>query len=252
MPDPDYHIRRLGSEDPVLPPELSAVQKLWACEDPFDLDGTEGIFVDAMRQVVKWHASRCKYYADWLSRNSFDPDTIHSMDDVLRIPFLHANFYKTHVIKSRPDDEYVMTLTSSGTSGQKTQMFFDEWTINASDKSADMQFDWYGRISDVPNDYMLYSYEPAHGVNIGTLRTRQMMRRYAPEHDLEYGLKFNGTGHEFDLFGSIEALKRFEADGRPIRILGFPAFLYFTLEKMKGMGMPPLKLNPDSLVMMGG
>ncbi len=252
MPDPDYHIRRLGSEDPMLPPELSSVRELWASEDPYDLDGTEGVFVDAMRQVVKWHASRCAYYADWLSRNSFDPDAIRTMDDVLRIPFLHANFYKTHVIKSRPDDGFVMTLTSSGTTGQKTQMFFDEWTLNASDKSADMQFDWYGRITDVPNDYMMYSYEPAPGVNTGTLRTRQMMRRYAPEHDMEYGLKFNGSGHEFDLFGSIEALKRFEADGRPVRILGFPAFLYFTLERMREMGMPPLKLNRDSLVMMGG
>ena len=249
---PDYHVRELGAEDPKLPEELSSVQALWACEDPYDLKGTEDIYIDAMRQVVTWHKDKCKYYADWLKRNSFDPSSIKTMDDVYRIPFLHANFYKTHTIKSRPDDEYVMTLTSSGTTGQKTQMFFDKWSLNASDKSADTQFGWYGRITDVPNNYMMYSYEPAPGVNTGTLRTRQMMRRYAPENDMEYALKFNGSGHEFDLFGSIAALKKFEADGRPVRILGFPAFLYFTLERMREMGYPPLKLNKDSLVMMGG
>ncbi len=252
MQEPDYHIRKLGAPDPALPKELSSVQALWACEDPYDLEGTDDVFADAMRQVLKWHSARCPFYADWLRRNSFDPDSLKDVSDLHRIPPLHANFYKTHVIKSRPDDEFVLTLTSSGTSGQKTQMFFDEWSLNASDKSADVQFGYYGRITDVPSEFMMYSYEPAPGVNTGTLRTRQMMRRYAPEHDLEYALKFNGSGHDFDLFGSIAALKRFEEGGRPVRILGFPAFLYFTLERMREMGYPPLKLNPDSLVMMGG
>ena len=252
MNEPDYRIRRLGAPDPVLPKELDAVQRLWAHDDPFDIEGTDQVFAEAMRQIVAWHSSRCAYYADWLRRNSFEPSMIRTVEDVSRIPFLHANFYKTHVIKSRPDEDYVLTLTSSGTSGQKTQMFFDEWSMNASDKSADTQFAYYGRITDVPSDFMMYSYEPAPGVNTGTLRTRQMMRRYAPEHDLEYALKFNGNGHDFDLFGSIDALLRFEKDGCPVRILGFPAFLYFTLERMREMGYPPLKLNRDSLVMMGG
>ncbi len=252
MHEPDYRIRKLGAPDPVLPKELSSVQALWAHEDPYDLEGTDGIFTDAMRQILRWHAARCPFYADWLRRNSFEPDSLKEISDLPSVPPLHANFYKTHVIKSRPDDEFVLTLTSSGTTGQKTQMFFDEWSLNASDKSADVQFGYYGRITDVPSEFMMYSYEPAPGVNTGTLRTRQMMRRYAPEHGLEYALKFNGSGHDFDLFGSIAALKRFEEGGRPVRILGFPAFLYFTLERMREMGYPPLKLNPDSLVMMGG
>ncbi len=252
MHEPDYRIRKLGAPDPVLPKELSSVQALWAHEDPYDLEGTDGIFTDAMRQILRWHAARCPFYADWLRRNSFEPDSLKEISDLPSIPPLHANFYKTHVIKSRPDDEFVLTLTSSGTTGQKTQMFFDEWSLNASDKSADVQFGYYGRITDVPSEFMMYSYEPAPGVNTGTLRTRQMMRRYAPEHGLEYALKFNGSGHDFDLFGSIAALKRFEEGGRPVRILGFPAFLYFTLERMREMGYPPLKLNPGSLVMMGG
>ena len=89
-------------------------------------------------------------------------------------------------------------------------------------------------------------------MNVGTLRTRQMMRRYAKENELVYALKYTGKGHEFDLFGCIDALLRFEKEGLPVRLLGFPAFLYFTLEKMEDMGYPPLKLNPKSLVMMGG
>jgi phenylacetate-coenzyme A ligase PaaK-like adenylate-forming protein len=131
-------------------------------------------------------------------------------------------------------------------------MFYDAWTIFSSDKSADVQFDYYGLITGEPTNFLLYSYEPAENVNVGTLRTRQMMRRYAKENELIYALKYTGKGHEFDLFGCINALLRFEKEGLPVRLLGFPAFLYFTLERMKDMGYPPLQLNPKSLVMMGG
>lgn len=247
-----YHIRNLNDPDVRLPQELSAVQQLWATETPFDQNGTEELFAAALRQSVAWHQARCPYYADWLSRNNFSPSDIRDSTDFAEIPFLHANFYKTHVVRSVPEENIILTLTSSGTTGQKSQMFYDDWTIFASDKSADTQFSHYGLITGQPVNYLMYSYEPAEGVNTGTLRTRQMMRRYAPEQDLVYALRFTGNGHEFDLFGAINALLRFADEGLPVRILGFPAFLYFTLERMREMGYPPLKLHPDSLVMMGG
>lgn len=246
----DYHIRNLNDPDVRLPEELNAVQRLWTTDDPFDHTGTNDIFVAALRQSAAWHYVRNPFYADWLSRNGFSPSDLNGIADIAKIPFLHANFYKTHVVKSVSEDQIILTLTSSGTTGQKSQMFYDDWTIFASDKSADTQFFHYGLITGEPANYLLYSYEPAEGVNVGTLRTRQMMRRYAPEHDLVYALRFTGSGHEFDLFGAINALLRFEGEGLPVRILGFPAFLYFTLERMREMGYPPLRLHP--LVMMGG
>lgn len=246
----DLHIRGLNDPDVVLD-GMPATQKLWANTDPYDLDGTEGTFLEAVRENLRRHLS-CPFYADWLKRNGISPDDIRTMDDLRKIPPIHANFYKTHVVKTASDDDIAITLTSSGTSGQKSQMFFDEWSIFASDKSADVQMAHYGRITDGPVNFLMYSYEPAEGVNVGTMRTRQMMRRYGKEHELTYALRWTGRGHEFDLFGCIDALLRFEAEGLPVYILGFPAFLFFTLEKMEAMGYPPLKLNERSFVSMGG
>ncbi len=247
----DYCIRNLSDPD-VLPPgkNLTALSDLWASPDPYVYD--DELFVKAVKQCLSRHVEKNDFYRDWMARNKFSVDDLNSIDDIAKIPFLHANFYKTHTIKTARDEDIAITLTSSGTTGQKSQMFFDNWTIFASDKSADMEAGRLGMITDEPTNFLLYSYEPAEGVNVGTLRTRQMMRRYAKENELVYALKYTGSGHEFDLFGCIDALLRFERKGLPVRLLGFPAFLYFTLEKMKDMGYPPLKLNPKSLVMMGG
>lgn len=249
----NLHIRNLSDPDVVVPhPSLAHVQALWAHPTPFDFEGTDDLFVEAVRESTCYHYQRNAFFQKWLDNNHFQPDSIRTQADLARIPLIHANFYKTHVEKSIPDNDIILNLTSSGTTGQKSQMFFDPWSIFASDKSADKQFESYGFITDEPTNFLLYSYEPAPGVNMGTLRTRQMMRRYAKENKLAYALKYTGNGHEFDLFGSIQTLLTYEKEGLPVRLLGFPAFLYFTLERMREMGYPPLKLNPKSLVMMGG
>jgi phenylacetate-coenzyme A ligase PaaK-like adenylate-forming protein len=249
----NLHIRNLNDPDVKVPhPDLDALQQLWAVNQPFDHAGTEHLFVNAVRQCTQYHYDRNSFYKIWLDQNCFTPKSIQTIKDIEKIPFIHANFYKTHVVKTAKDEDIVLHLTSSGTTGQKSQMFYDDWTIFSSDKSADVQFEYYGWITDEPTNFLLYSYEPAINANVGTLRTRQMMRRYAKENELMYALKYTGKGHEFDLFGCIQSLLKFEKEGLPVRLLGFPAFLYFTLERMKDMGYPPLQLNPKSLVMMGG
>lgn len=249
----NLYIRNLNDPDVNVPsPDLISVQKLWAYKDPFDFEATERKFIKSIREISSYHYHNNAFYKVYLDMNDFNPENIHTMDDITKIPLIHANFYKTHVVKTAKDKDIILNLTSSGTTGQKSQMFYDPFTIFASDKSADTQFEKYDLITDEPVNFLLYSYEPAKNVNVGTLRTRQMMRRYAKENEVVYALKYTGDGHEFDLFGCIDALLKFEKQGLPVRLLGFPAFLYFTLEKMREMGYPPLKLNPKSLVMMGG
>jgi hypothetical protein len=47
-------------------------------------------------------------------------------------------------------------------------------------------------------------------------------------------------------------LERFEKEGLPVRIFGFPAFFHFTLKRMRELGLPNLSLSPESLVFLGG
>ncbi|RZS43595.1 acyl-protein synthetase LuxE [Herbihabitans rhizosphaerae] len=69
---------------------------------------------------------------------------------------------------------------------------------------------------------------------------------------VEHAIPHTGEGHEFDAFGCVRALLRSARDEVPVRIFGFPAFLSFTLDRMRALGVPPVTLPPSSLVLFGG
>jgi phenylacetate-coenzyme A ligase PaaK-like adenylate-forming protein len=54
-----------------------------------------------------------------------------------------------------------------------------------------------------------------------------------------------------DKFGILSALKRFEKQHLPVRLVGFPSYLYFLLKALKQEGIS-LSLNKNSLVLLGG
>ena len=117
----------------------------------------------------------------------------------------------------------------------------------------DFIFEEYHWTQTTPANYLLYSYEPQRELKLGTSYTDNFLTKYAPVKNLVYALKSNGkSGHDFDLYGCIQALQDFAEQGLPVRIFGFPAFFYFTIQRMIDLGHKPLKLHPDSLVFLGG
>ena len=153
-----------------------------------------------------------------------------------------------------PRSEIADVFTSSGTSGQKSQMFFDSWSIESARRMVEFVFHslgWY--TPDQPANYLLYTYEVESDSKLGTARTDNFLCSFAPVRDVFYALRKTGTGgFDFDPFGCIEKLRAYAASGAPVRIFGFPAFLYFPLQRMKKLGLAPLRLSPQSLVFLGG
>jgi hypothetical protein len=87
---------------------------------------------------------------------------------------------------------------------------------------------------------------------LGTAKTDEGLLQYAPVNECRYALRFNGEGHDFDVFGTIETFEDYEKQGLPVRIFGFPSFLYFTLNQMKKLKMKPLSVHEESMTMLGG
>lgn len=226
---------------------LGNVQKLCEQREPYADEAQDGdLFAAAMHEVNAWHARRSPFFHRLWEVHG------RSREGLDQLPYIHANFFKTHEILSIPREEVYLHLTSSGTTGQKSQMFFDEWSIRCAQRMVAFIFDYYGWIEEEPVNYLLYSYEPRRDFNVGTSFTDNYLCDFAPAREVEYALKNTGSGHEFDPFGCIRALSRFAEDGTPVRIFGFPAFMYFTLERMRALGVPPLELSPRSLVFFGG
>jgi len=221
-------------------------------ENVYDTTGTGDTFIGAMKEAVAWHAERNEFYKRLLEKHGIEPGSIEGEEDLTKLPPVHANFFKTYESLSVPKEEIVVHVTSSGTSGQKSQMFFDKSSWDFGQTMIRRTLDYFGFVSNEPANYLLYTYEPTEGSNLGTAKTDEGLLQYAPRNECCFALKFNGEGHDFDVYGTIRALQDYEAQGLPVRIFGFPSFLYFTLEQMKKLGMRPLKLDKNSLTMLGG
>ncbi len=224
-------------------------------DDIYDQPGSSADFVKAMRSAVAFHAGRNEFYRNWLARHGIAAEQIQSENDLPRLPPIPANFFKQYESLSIPRDQVTVHVTSSGTSGQKSQMFFDQASWDFGQEMVGRSMRYFGFVSDSPCNYLLYTYEPADKPGqgeLGTAKTDQGLMQYAPGREVVYALRYNGSGHDFDVHGVIAALQRFAASGLPVRIFGFPSFLYFTLKQMRDMGLPPLRLHPDSMTMLGG
>lgn len=235
---------------------LKNIQTLCDINSPYDYSlADDELFLLAMRENISWHCERSSFYRNLCQKEKFSIDQLRTIQDLVKVPHVFANFFKRNVVKSIGEDDVTLHLTSSGTTGQKSQMFYDEWTIKSAQRMVEWIFNYYGWITpDQKTNYLLYTYEPEEGSKLGTAYTDNFLCEFAPVKEVKYALRYMGVGkgHKFDIFGCIEQLKKYEAEGSPVRIFGFPAFLYFTLSHMKEVGMAPLKLNPDSLVFLGG
>ncbi|MEV7416970.1 acyl-protein synthase [Streptomyces sp. NPDC089919] len=230
---------------------LARLQQLCDLTDPYASGpAQEELFVAAMAETNAWHRRRSPFFRDLQDAARRDGTLA---DTPYQAPPVHANFFKRHTALSIPEDQVHLHLTSSGTTGQKSQMFFDAWTIRAAQRMVARIFDHHGWITpDQPVNYLLYSYEPAPDLKLGTSFTDNYLCDFAPARQVAYALRNTGNGHEFDVFGAVAALQRYAEEGLPVRILGFPAFLWFTLERIRAMGLPPLTLPEGSLIILGG
>jgi len=242
--------------EPLTVPDsqkLSHVEKLCETDTPYVANETiDHLFAAAIRENLSWHQTHNTFYENLLALEKVSPDQLESIDDLKKIPPIHANFFKRHVTLSIDESTIVEHLTSSGTSGQKTQMFFDAWSIKSARRMVRFIYEHYGFVQpETKVNYLLFAYEPEEGSKVGTTNTNIFLTSFAPANEIFFALRLNGGGHEYDRFGSVETLKRYAEAGLPVRISGFPSFMYFTLLRMEEEDLK-LQLHPDSLVLFGG
>lgn len=234
---------------------LRAVEKLCGLVDPYApaTPALDALFLEAMREITAWHIERSEFYRRVCEKESFVPATLRTTADLANIPSIPAEFFKLREVLSIPHEAVTLHLTSSGTTGQKSQIFFDAWSIGSAQRMVDFIFEKNGWVSPEPVDYLLFSYETDASSKLGTAYTDHFLCKYAPAHRVFCALRRNGQGtHDFDLFGTLDFLEQAAASGRPVRIFGFPAFLAAVLERGRELGRPALKLNPRSFVFLGG
>jgi len=240
----------------LTPPDklkLKSVQKLCENSNPYEhSDELDKLFLEAFKEIVTWHKENNTFYASLINQNETDISKIKSIEDLHGLPFIHANFFKMHETVSIDKENIFEHMTSSGTSGQKSQMFFDEWSIKSARRMVEFIYDKYGfNTPNVEANYLLLAYEPLKDFKVGTTKTNIFLTSFAKPKEVFFALRQTNATHEFDRFGTVKKLQEYAEQKLPVRIHGFPSFMYFTLKQMKEMDIK-VTLHPDSLVMFGG
>ena len=231
---------------------MIAREKLFSYSRIYDQEGSEELFIAAMRESILHHNDNCDVYRRLLEKNRFSATDVRTIEDCYRIPTIPASFFKYHEILSVDKKDIEVHATSSGTEGQKSQIFLDGASMKLGTKMAIKAMKHHGFISIIPTNYLMLGYEPKEGNEAGNIKVALGMTRFAPAKERVFVLRSLGDRYEIDYFGVMKALIRFNRQKLPVRIMGFPSYLYMLLKLMKDSGFKPLKLNKKSLVLVGG
>ncbi|MEB3196935.1 MAG: acyl-protein synthase [Candidatus Sericytochromatia bacterium] len=238
---------------PAASTQLTA---LMAAAEPYELsDSKDALFLGAMREAVRHHAAASPFYQALCARHGFSPEALVVPADLAQVPWLFVNTLKHHELLSVAHDDVKLTLTSSGTTGQKSQIFFDEGSLARGLATVDRCFEAMGMVQrDQPVNYLIFAHDPAHASTRGTSYTDHYMTGFTAVQACWYALRWNQEAQDwaFDVAQTNARLEAYAEEGLPVRIIGFPAFLHRLLAWRREQGLPPLALGPASWVLTGG
>lgn len=103
--------------------------------EPYSLgrDKKRRMLTERMLDLTRWHRDCCSAYAKMLNGMSFDIDKAISYED---LPFLPVRLFKELDLKSIPQDQVFKTMTSSGTTGQKTSKIYLDRATSSNQQKA--------------------------------------------------------------------------------------------------------------------
>lgn len=229
---------------------MTALERLMATPEPYRPD--DALFVQAMNEAVAHHQAHNEAYRKLCELQGFT--TLSAPDDLPRVPWIFVNVFKRHELLSVPRDSIALNLTSSGTGGQKSQIFFDQPSLDRGLHMVDRCFEAMGLTApDEAVNYLCFSYDPVEAAQVGTAFTDDVVSQLTARRAVTYALRWDAAKAQFTFRDQdcLEALDRYQADGYPVRILGFPAFLHRLMQQLKQAGKT-LQLGDRSFVLTGG
>lgn len=199
-----------------------------------------------MGEAVEYHRAHSKLY-DGLCR--LDGFRWSEEVDLSTLPHVIATAFKERTLLSLPEEEISHRFTSSGTGGAQSKIFLDEVSFQRQAFTRASIVKSYGLVSNEEVNYLCFSYDPESGGARGAAHTHTVYSTFAPARERFYAISMGEDGQpHFRAQECIEALRRFQKSGLPLRVTGFPAFGYATLNQIDER----LSFPEQSLMFSGG
>ena len=230
---------------------VKATKRLFKVRDIYNTEKTDDLFAQAVRENAVFQYENCPEYKEILDRFRFDPQSIRSMEDVEKLPFLPTLYFKHHHLSSIPGRKQLIKATSSGTSGSMSKISFDLKSLLLG-KDMVLRVGKYHKLwSLMPTNYIIFGYQPTKTNKTAVSKTALGFTFFAPAISRTYALEATETGYQLSWERVLGAFERCANSRFPMRTIGFPAYTYFLLQHMKEQGIR-YKMPKGSKVTLGG
>lgn len=226
-------------------------RQLFHTKDPYDLPGTDRLFLQAVRENCAFQYANCPEYRTILDHFGFLPQDLRCYEDLGRLPFLPTLLFKKRRMFSMPPHRLWVKATSSGTGGQFSRVGFEPSGLLCGLHMVLRVGRMRRLFSPTPANYVLFGYKPHRGNQTAVTKTALGATFFTPALHRSYALRFQDGAYSPDLEGTVDALQAYSRSRFPTRLMGFPSYTYFVLKMMEDRGIR-LRLQPGSLVMLGG
>lgn len=230
---------------------MSFTGRLFRMKDPFDLAGSERLFVNAVRENCGFQYQNCPEYRKIFDGEGFHPDMLREYSDIERLPFIPTLFLKKHRMYSMPQRKMLIHATSSGTSGAFSDIGFEAGGLLCGLNMVLTIARRWRLLSPIPCNYVIMGYRRHKSSNAAAAKTAYGYTLLAPALSRTYALKYSDGKFSPDLDGVINAIVRHSRSRFPLRFIGFPSYTYFVMKLMEERGIS-VKLPKRSLIMLGG
>lgn len=218
-------------------------------------DYHDELFLKAMREAFYFHYNHLPEYKKYCDLSGFTPHDLKSYDDLLNMPFIFVNVFKERKLLTIKDKDVQMIITSSGTGGRKSYMYLDNLSLRRIIKIIYNIYDGFGMFNRKQKvNYLCFTYDPLYAKDVGTAFSDKLLASLTLTNKIYYALEFDESAGDFklDKEKTINILREYEKENIPLRILGFPAFLYEIIKEIKSAGQKPFNFSKESFVLTGG
>lgn len=219
-------------------------ERLYGWKDPYDHEGTSAMYLELMRDNLRFHGRYCENYEKLLRSEGVRPEMILGERDLALIPAVPTVYYKRQTMVSVAPEEMRITAHSSGTGGARSFVGFDKITLRRAGWMVGRFFRHHRLISLRPVNYVMLGSKPEPGQTAGAFKTLKGAAKMAPAASMEY---MDGIADR----GMVKVLDRYTQQGLPIRLLGFPAYLNGLLNTLQAGGKR-YRFPKGSRILMGG
>ena len=218
-------------------------------------DGSAQVFKEAMREAFSLHFRRSEEFRRFVAFKGWNDPELPRDFDLEDLPFIFVDVFKERDLLSGSRDDVVLELTSSGTGGQKSRNFLDERSLERIKLIARKVYDALGMVDDGQKaNYVCFSYDPGVAKDLGTAFTDELLTSFTGVSEVFYAIRWSEElgDFRFDEEGTLQKLEDFARQDKPLRFLGFPAFIHRLLQMRRQRGLSALELPRESFAMTGG